>query len=229
MGVVGFVLSGGGTAGVLLGGILTDVLSWHWIFLVNIPVGVAVFALCRRLLPADSPDEGGRPRHRRRRDGDVIAHPGRLRDRERNQEGWTSAQTLACLPELPCCSSLRLDRGANEQPLVPLGLFRIGNVASANVTGVLLAAAMFAWFFLSALYLQRVLGYSPLEVGFAFLPATLIWGASSLFLSDTAGSCDSASRLRCSWDWRSTQSCSCSSRARQLTGTTSWTSCPGCC
>jgi predicted MFS family arabinose efflux permease len=69
-------------------------------------------------------------------------------------------------------------------PLMPLGIFRIRNVTSANVTGILLAGAMFAWFFLSALYLQRVLGYSPLDVGFAFLPGTLLWGASSLFLSD---------------------------------------------
>ena len=62
-------------------------------------------------------------------------------------------------------------------PLVPLGLFRLRNVATANVVGVLWAAAMFAWFFLSALYLQLVLGYSPLEVGLAFLPANLIMGA----------------------------------------------------
>jgi hypothetical protein len=69
-------------------------------------------------------------------------------------------------------------------PLMPLGLWRVRNVASANVTGALVAGAMFAWFFLSALYLQRVLGYSALEVGFAFLPGTILWGASSLLLSD---------------------------------------------
>src|SRR4029450_3550618 len=69
-------------------------------------------------------------------------------------------------------------------PLMPLGLFRHRNLSVANVVGVLMAAAMFAMFFFSALYLQLVLGYSPLEVGFAFLPGTLIWGASSLFLSD---------------------------------------------
>ena len=66
---------------------------------------------------------------------------------------------------------------------MPLGLFRLRNVATANVVGVLWAAAMFAWFFLSALYLQLVLGYSPLEVGLAFLPANLIMGAFSLGLS----------------------------------------------
>ena len=68
-------------------------------------------------------------------------------------------------------------------PLVPLGIFRLRNVATANVVGVLWAAAMFSWFFMSALYLQKVLGYSPLEVGLAFLPANLIMGAFSLGLS----------------------------------------------
>ena len=68
-------------------------------------------------------------------------------------------------------------------PLLPLGLFRLRNVATANVVGVLWAAAMFAWFFLSALYLQLVLGYSPLQVGLAFLPANLIMGVFSLGLS----------------------------------------------
>jgi MFS family permease len=67
--------------------------------------------------------------------------------------------------------------------LVPLGLFRLRNVATANVVGVLWAAAMFAWFFLSALYLQLVLGYSPLEVGLAFLPANLIMAVFSIGLS----------------------------------------------
>jgi MFS family permease len=102
-----------------------------------------------------------------------------------NQEGWTSGQTLGMLIGAAALLVVFVVIEARaSNPLMPLSIFRIGNVASANVTGVLLAAAMFAWFFLSALYLQRVLGYSPLEVGFAFLPGTLIWGASSLLLSD---------------------------------------------
>src|SRR5262245_11577311 len=185
MGVVGFVLSGGGTAGVLLGGVLTDVLSWHWIFLVNIPVGVAVFVLCRYLIPSDSSTKEG---------GLDVAGAVTVTSSlilavyaivNGNQEGWTSAPTLGMLAAAVLLLGLFLVIEARtSNPLMPLGIFRIGNVAGANVTGVLLAAAMFAWFFLSALYLQRVLGYSPLEVGLAFLPATLIWGASSLFLSD---------------------------------------------
>jgi EmrB/QacA subfamily drug resistance transporter len=185
MGVVGFVLSGGGTAGVLLGGVLTDALSWHWIFLVNLPVGVAVFALCLALLPSDSPTRTGRLDIA----GAVTVTASLMLAVyaivNGNQEGWTSGQTLGMLGGALVLLAVFLAIEARvTAPLMPLGLFRVGNVASANVTGILLAGAMFAWFFLSALYLQRVLGYSPLEVGLGFLPATLVWGTSSLFLSD---------------------------------------------
>jgi len=185
MGVVGFVLSGGGTAGVLLGGVLTDALSWHWIFLVNLPVGVAVFALCLALLPSDNPTRTGRLDIA----GAVTVTASLMLAVyaivNGNQEGWTSGQTLGMLAGAVVLLAAFLAIEARvSAPLMPLGLFRIGNVASANVTGILLAGAMFAWFFLSALYLQRVLGYSPLEVGLGFLPATLVWGTSSLFLSD---------------------------------------------
>ena len=185
MGVIGFVLSGGGTAGVLLGGTLTDLLSWHWIFLVNIPVGIAVLALSRALLPRDT----------MLRSGSLdIAGAATITASlmlavyaivNGNQEGWTSAQTLGMLGGAAALlAAFLVIETRVSAPLMPLGIFRIRNVTSANVTGILLAGAMFAWFFLSALYLQRVLGYSPLDVGFAFLPGTLLWGASSLFLSD---------------------------------------------
>ena len=102
-----------------------------------------------------------------------------------NEAGWTSAQTLGLLGasrRAAGAASWRSSR-ASPSPLVPLRLFRLRNIATANVVGVLWAAAMFAWFFLSALYLQLVLGYSPLEVGLAFLPANLIMGAFSVGLS----------------------------------------------
>jgi EmrB/QacA subfamily drug resistance transporter len=185
MGVIGFVLSGGGTAGVLLGGTLTDLLSWHWIFLVNIPVGIAVLALSRALLPRDTMLRSGSLDIA----GAVTITASLMLAVyaivNGNQEGWTSAQTLGMLGgAVALLAAFLVIETRVSAPLVPLGIFRIRNVASANVTGILLAGAMFAWFFLSALYLQRVLGYSPLDVGFAFLPGTLLWGASSLFLSD---------------------------------------------
>ena len=101
-----------------------------------------------------------------------------------NQAGWTSGQTLGLLGGAAVLLAvfLRLESRVSS-PLMPLGLFRLRNLATANVVGVLWAGAMFAWFFLSALYLQLVLGYSPLQVGLAFLPANLIMGAFSLGIS----------------------------------------------
>jgi EmrB/QacA subfamily drug resistance transporter len=186
MGVVGFVLSGGGTAGVLLGGILTDLLSWHWIFLVNIPVGVAVFVLSAYLCPPVQ----ARPETRRLDVGGAVTITAALMLAvyaivQGNDEGWTSAQTLGFLGgALALFIVFLVVEARHPAPLVPLGIFRHRNVSVANVVAVLMAAAMFAMFFFSALYLQLVLGYSPLKVGLAFLPTTLVWGASSLFLSD---------------------------------------------
>jgi MFS family permease len=101
-----------------------------------------------------------------------------------NETGWTSGRTLVPLAAAAALLAAFLGIEARvRSPLMPLGLFRLRNVATANVVGVLWAAAMFAWFFLSALYLQLVLGYSPLEVGLAFLPGNLIMGAFSLGLS----------------------------------------------
>ena len=101
-----------------------------------------------------------------------------------NDAGWTSTQTLGLLAAAAVLLGVFLVIESRVQsPLVPLSLFKLRNVATANIVGVLWAAAMFAWFFLSALYLQLVLGYSPLQVGLAFLPANLIMGAFSIGLS----------------------------------------------
>jgi EmrB/QacA subfamily drug resistance transporter len=185
MGVFGFVAAGGGSIGVLLGGILTDVLSWHWIFLVNVPIGVLVYVLSLRLLPA-APGAAGAGRLDVA--GAVTVTASLMLAVyaivNGNQEGWTSLQTLGLLGAAVVLLAVFLAVEARVRaPLVPLGLFRLRNVAVANVVGVLWAAAMFAWFFLSALYLQFVLHYSPLQVGLAFLPANLIMGAFSIGLS----------------------------------------------
>ena len=184
MGVFGFVAAGGGSIGVLLGGVLTDALDWHWIFLVNLPVGALVFALCLVLLPpsrgpaAVSLDVAGAVTVTASLMLAVYAIVNG------NEEGWTSAQTVGPLAAAAALMALFLGIEARlSSPLMPLRLFRLRNLATANVVGVLWAAAMFAVFFLSALYLQLVLGYSPLQVGLAFLPQTLIMGAFSLGLS----------------------------------------------
>jgi EmrB/QacA subfamily drug resistance transporter len=185
MGVFGFVAAGGGSIGVTLGGILTDSLDWHWIFLVNFPIGLIVVALSLRLLPA-ARIEGA---------GVKLDVAGAITVTSSlmlavyaivngNQKGWTSAQTLGLLGASAALLGVFLVIESRvDSPLMPLRLFRLRNLATSNVVGILWAASMFAWFFLSALYMQLVLGYTPLEVGLAFLPANLIMGAFSLGLS----------------------------------------------
>jgi EmrB/QacA subfamily drug resistance transporter len=185
MGVFGFVAAGGGSIGVLLGGVLTDVLDWHWIFLVNLPIGVLVYALSLRLLPGV---RGAAARGRLDVAGAVTVTTALMLAVyaivNGNDVGWTSARTLGLLGAAATLLAAFLAIESRvRSPLMPLGLFRLRNVATANGVGVLWAAAMFAWFFLSALYLQLVLGYSPLEVGLAFLPANLIMGALSVGVS----------------------------------------------
>jgi EmrB/QacA subfamily drug resistance transporter len=185
MGIFGFVAAGGGSIGVLLGGILTGSLNWHWIFLVNVPIGALVCFLSLRLLPAVPGLAAGA-----RLDvegaltvtGSLILAVYAIVNG--NQNGWTSGRTLGMLGGAAALLAVFLWIEAHSRsPLVPLRLFRLRNVTVANVGGVFWAAAMFAWFFLSAQYLQFVLGYKPLYVGLAFLPANLIMGAFSIGLS----------------------------------------------
>jgi len=185
MGVFGFVEAGGGSVGVLLGGVLTGVLDWHWIFFVNAPIGVAVTVAALRLLP---PDEV--PEHRGRLDvaGAVMVTLALLLAISAvvggNDAGWASPRTVGQLGAaglLLAAFAVRELRATS--PLMPLGLFRYRSLTTANVIGVLWAAAIFAWFFLSALYLQLVLGYGPLHVGLAFLPANVVMGALSVAAS----------------------------------------------
>jgi EmrB/QacA subfamily drug resistance transporter len=182
MGIFGFVLSGGGVAGVLAGGVLTEILSWHWIFLVNIPVGALVFALSLRLLPPVPGNASGRLDI-----GGAVTVTAALMLAvyaivNGNDTGWLTAETLALLGAAAVLVAVFLTIEARiANPLMPLSLFRNRSVSSANVIGTLMAAGMFAYFFFSALYMQQVLDYSPLEVGLAYLPGTVLWGATSLY------------------------------------------------
>lgn len=186
MGVYGFVCAAGGSIGALLGGVLTETLSWRSIFLVNLPIGIVVYWLSRRLLPADDTAAAA---HQRLDMGGAVTVTSALMLAvyavvNGNQLGWLSTQTLGLLGAAGLLLGLFLwIESRVAQPLMPLGLFRLRNLATANVIGVLWSAGMFAWFFLAALYLQLVLGYSPLEVGLAFVPADLIMAAFSLGLS----------------------------------------------
>jgi EmrB/QacA subfamily drug resistance transporter len=185
MGVFGFVASGGGSIGVLLGGVITDALDWHWIFLVNVPVGVLVVVLTFALIP------GARvPTAAVRLDvAGAVAVTGALMLAvyaivNGNEVGWLTIRTLGLLGLAGVLLlTFLVVESRVVSPLVPLRLFRLRNIAVSNVVGVLWAGAMFAWFFLSALYLQLVLGYSPMEVGLAFLPGNVIMGILSIGLS----------------------------------------------
>lgn len=181
MGVYGFVCAGGGSIGVLLGGLLTSQFSWHWIFLVNLPIGVAVFALTLGLIPAGSRRAGGRLDWGGAVSVTLCLVLAVYAVVGGNEAGWRSAQTLGLLvlAAVLLAAFLAIESRV-AAPLVPLALFRLRNLATANVVGVLWAAAMFAWFFIAALYLQLVLAYTPMQVGLAFLPANLVMAALSL-------------------------------------------------
>jgi EmrB/QacA subfamily drug resistance transporter len=186
MGVFGFVCGGGGSIGVLLGGLLTSALNWHWIFLVNIPLGILVFALCLILLPGGG---AGQPANRHLDVGGAVTVTAALMLAvyaivNGNEAGWLSAHTVEFLAaSLGLFLVFLLIQSRVRAPLVPLSLFRLRNLATANVVCVLWAAGLFAWFFISALYLQRILAYTALQVGMAFLPANLIMAVFSVGLS----------------------------------------------
>jgi EmrB/QacA subfamily drug resistance transporter len=175
MGIYGFVCAGGGSLGVLLGGALTSALSWHWVFLINLPIGAAVYALCAALLPDDRPasrpglDVGGA----------ILITSALLLAVYGIVNGPLALLAAAAL----LLAAFLAVESRVAHPLMPLRLFRLRSMAVANAVGALWAAAMFAWFFIEALYLQGVLGYDAFAVGLAFLPSNLIMAAFSIGLS----------------------------------------------
>ncbi|HYK96769.1 MAG TPA: MFS transporter, partial [Candidatus Acidoferrales bacterium] len=178
MGIVGFVSAGGGSVGVLLGGVLVSLFGWHSVFIVNIPVGVAVLVWATRVVPTANAFAS----NARLDVGGAITVTASVMTAvyaivNGNEAGWTSPQTLGLLGTAAALFTIFIVIESRvSDPLMPLALFRQRNLATANVMGVLWAAAMFAAFFLSALYLQLVLGYSPMQVGLAFLLGNLLMG-----------------------------------------------------
>jgi EmrB/QacA subfamily drug resistance transporter len=175
MSVWAAIAVGGGAVGLLLGGILTDLLSWPWIFFVNVPVGIAVFIVSRRDVP-----ESRDPREHKSYDvaGAVTVTAGLLilvyAIVKAHEKGWGSLHTLGVggLAIALLALFVVIERRSPE-PLVPLGVFRIPTIRAANVAMFLVACGLFAMFYFNTLYMQRVLGYSPLEAGLASLPFTL--------------------------------------------------------
>jgi EmrB/QacA subfamily drug resistance transporter len=186
IGVYGFVASAGGSIGLLLGGILTDAISWHWIFFINIPIGIVTAFLSVRLIddvPGIGLDKGADV------PGAVLLVGGLMLGvytiLEVANVGWGATQTLVLGAISIALEAAFIYRQSRiETPLMPLRLFRSRNVSGANTIQALLVAGMFAMFFLGALYLQEILRYSPLEVGLAFLPTTIVMGTLSLGFSE---------------------------------------------
>jgi EmrB/QacA subfamily drug resistance transporter len=170
-GIWGAVAGSGAAAGVLLGGVLTEYLGWEWIFFVNVPIGVAIILLARSLV-----SEGRVEGVERKVDplAAVLVTAGLVifvyAMSEAPDAGWLSAQTiLLTLAAVVLVALFFLKELRTDAPLVPLGLFRRRPIAVANSVGALLGAALFSGFYVLTLYMQQVLGYSPLKAGFAFL------------------------------------------------------------
>ena len=186
IGVYGFVASAGGSIGLLAGGVLTDAINWHWIFFVNVPIGIATGLFALRLVesrPGIGIGEGADV------PGAVLVTAGLMLAVYTilgvEEHGWTSAQTLVLAAvSVALVAAFVLRQARIEKPLMPLRLFKSRNVSGANVVMALLVVGMFGLFFLGALYLQLVLGYTPLEVGLAFLPGSLLMGVLSLGFTD---------------------------------------------
>jgi EmrB/QacA subfamily drug resistance transporter len=186
IGVFGFVASAGGSIGLLAGGVLTDLINWHWIFFVNVPIGLVTALLALRLVesrPGIGISEGADA------PGAVLVTAGLMLAVYTilgvEQHGWTSARTLILAAVSAGLVAAFIARQARiERPLMPLRLFQSRNVTGANIVMALLVVGMFGIFFLGALYMQLVLGYSPLKVGLAFLPGSLLMGVLSLGFTD---------------------------------------------
>jgi len=175
IGIYSFVAAAGATIGLLAGGFLTQALNWHWIFLVNIPIGIATAFFAVRLLESDRGIGLGKG-------ADVVGAflvtaallLGVYTIIRTTDFGWGSAHTLgfgaAAIASL-IAFGVRESRTAN--PLVPLRSFRSRNASGANVVLLLIFAGLFGMFFLGSLYFQRVLGHDPLGIGLAFLPFSL--------------------------------------------------------
>jgi EmrB/QacA subfamily drug resistance transporter len=185
IGVYSFVASAGASIGLLAGGVLTQGINWHWIFFVNIPIGVATAVLAVRLLAAD---RGIGLREGADVAGAVLVTAalmlGVYTIVEAADNGWRSAQTLGLgTLALLLLAGFVLRQATAARPLMPLRVLRSRNVAGANLIQVLMVGGLFGMFVLGALYMQRVLGYDAVQTGLAFLPVSVGIGALSVGLA----------------------------------------------
>ena len=182
VGVYAFVASAGGSIGLLAGGVLTQAINWHWIFFINIPIGIATAYYAKRVIGRDEGigfDQGADI------PGAVLITSSLMLGvytivKPAAEKGWGASETLLLgLISLLLLAAFVLREAKARTPLIPLRIFRSRNVTGANLVQVLTVAGMFGMFFLGSLYLQRVEGYDALKIGFAFLPTTIVMGTLS--------------------------------------------------
>jgi EmrB/QacA subfamily drug resistance transporter len=185
IGIYSFVASAGASIGLLAGGLITQAINWHWIFFVNLPIGVAAAVLAVRLLEDDrglglgeGADVAGATLVTAALMLGVYTIVGTV------DHGWGSAHTLGFgVAALALLAGFVARQATASRPLVPLRIFRSRNVSGANVVQALMVAGMFGMFFMGTLYLQRVLGYDAVQTGAAFLPVSVGIGVLSLGFS----------------------------------------------
>jgi EmrB/QacA subfamily drug resistance transporter len=183
IGVYAFVASAGGSIGLLAGGVLTQSINWHWIFFINIPIGIATAVLATRLLDRD---EGIGLGGGADVPGAVLITSSLMLGvytivKPAAEYGWGSGRALGLgAGSLALLAAFVVREARAPNPIMPLRIFRSRNVSGANLVQALLVAGMFGVFFMGSLYMQRVLGYDALQIGLAFLPATLIMGVLSV-------------------------------------------------
>ena len=187
VGVYAFVASAAGSVGLLAGGVLTQSINWHWIFFVNIPIGIATAVLVRRLLDRDPGIGFGQGADV---PGAVLITSSLMLGvytivKPAADLGWGAGRTLGLGAGALALGALFIAREATARnPLIPLRIFRSRNVTGANLVQVLTVAGMFGMFFLGSLYLERILGYDALQIGLAFLPVTIVMGTLSVRYSE---------------------------------------------
>src|SRR6266851_10342527 len=187
IGVFAFVASAGAAVGLLAGGILTQVLNWHWIFFVNLPVGAATAILAVRVIEQD---RGAGYRAGADVPGALLITSAMMLGvftivDPAAQLGWLAGRTLGLgAGSLALLGAFIIRQLTAHHPLMPLRIFSSRAVTGANLVQVLGTAGMLGMFFLGSLYLRRILGYDPLQIGLAFLPVTVVMGALSVRYTD---------------------------------------------
>jgi EmrB/QacA subfamily drug resistance transporter len=185
LGIWAAVAAGGAAVGVLLGGILTQYLNWRWNFFINLPLGIFVIIAALKLVPAHAKEVAHNDLDL---PGAVLVTGGLMSlvyaIEQAPDWGWTEASTLGLFGlSLAMLVGFVVNEARAKHPLMPLSIFRIRNISAANLVQMPITAAMFSMFFFISIYIQTVMGFSPVETGLSFLPVTIIIAITATLIS----------------------------------------------